>query len=105
MAADPPAADFASEVAPILAMRCQSCHGPEKQEAGIRFDQLSTDFVNHRDSAQHWLEALNAINAGEMPPADSPELTAEEREVVKGKILKLVHMMNISHITGNGEDL
>ena len=86
MAADRPAVDFASDVAPILAMRCQACHGPEKQEAGIRFDQLSTDFVNHRDSAQHWLEALNAINAGEMPPDDSPELTAEERDIVTGWI-------------------
>lgn len=34
--------DFASQIQPILAKRCYSCHGPETQEGGIRFD--------HRDS-------------------------------------------------------
>ena len=90
LAADQPVADFASDIAPILAMRCQACHGPEKQEASIRFDQLSTDLVNHRDSAQHWLEALNAVNAGEMPPADAPELSAEERKLLTGWITSAI---------------
>ena len=36
---------------------------------------------------------------------DRTVYTAEERKVVKGKILELVRLMNISHVTGNGGDL
>ena len=33
--------DFAKEVEPILAENCYSCHGPRKQESGLRLDQKS----------------------------------------------------------------
>lgn len=31
--------DFAAEVRPLLARRCFSCHGPQRQESGLRLDQ------------------------------------------------------------------
>lgn len=31
--------DFASQIQPILAKRCYACHGPDHQQAGLRFDQ------------------------------------------------------------------
>lgn len=33
------AADFVSDVRPILTKHCISCHGPQKQEGGLRLDQ------------------------------------------------------------------
>ena len=43
-AADEPAAGspafFSERVAPLLAARCQSCHGPDAQEGGLRLDAL-----------------------------------------------------------------
>ena len=30
--------DFARDVGPILAARCQACHGPAKQQSGLRLD-------------------------------------------------------------------
>ena len=40
----PPAAtrpvDFAKDIEPLLANNCFSCHGPRKQEAGLRLDSL-----------------------------------------------------------------
>jgi mono/diheme cytochrome c family protein len=36
IAADP--VDFSRDIQPLLAKRCFACHGPEKQEAGLRFD-------------------------------------------------------------------
>src|SRR5688572_32225456 len=30
--------DFTSDVQPILAESCYGCHGPKRQEAGLRFD-------------------------------------------------------------------
>ena len=39
-APSPPAdaPDFAREIQPLLAKRCHGCHGPDKQEAGLRLD-------------------------------------------------------------------
>lgn len=51
--------DFAITVQPLLAKRCFSCHGPDKQEGGFRLDQ--------RDST------LTAADSGSAPivPGDS----------------------------------
>ncbi len=39
VAADRPAVDFAGQVRPILQARCLKCHGPDKQEGGLRLDR------------------------------------------------------------------
>jgi len=43
--AAPPAADtagfFVAKVAPLLTTHCVACHGPEKQEGGLRLDSLA----------------------------------------------------------------
>ena len=80
--AEDPVENYATDVLPILMKRCGHCHGPETQEARLRFDELSTNLANDRNAAQRWQEARNAINAGEMPPEDEPQLTAAERELV-----------------------
>jgi mono/diheme cytochrome c family protein len=37
--------DFARDVAPILASRCVQCHGPKKQEHGLRLDLRAAAFI------------------------------------------------------------
>jgi cytochrome c551/c552 len=74
------------DVAAILGNRCGKCHGPEKQTAGLRFDQLSADFVGNRAAAERWHDALHAVQRGEMPPFGEPELTDAERERLTGWI-------------------
>jgi hypothetical protein len=32
--------DFAKQIAPILEMHCVKCHGPQKQQGGLRFDDV-----------------------------------------------------------------
>ena len=39
-AADDQAAAFRKQVLPLLRTRCITCHGPEKQEGGLRLDSL-----------------------------------------------------------------
>ena len=34
--------DFAAQIQPILARKCYSCHGPDLQEGGLRFDDRET---------------------------------------------------------------
>ena len=45
---------------------CVSCHGPEKQKGEFRIDTLSPK-VGFENTPQ-WLEIMERINSGEMPP-------------------------------------
>ncbi len=74
--------DFESEVRPILDRVCIDCHGPEKQKAEIRIDELNPDFFTggHADT---WHDVLDQINLGEMPPKKAEKkLSAPEREIL-----------------------
>jgi len=77
---------FKSTVLPILENKCFVCHGPDVQEADIRLDNLSTDFLTDRAAATAWHEAMHVLNKGEMPPKDAEPLTAKERSVLVGWI-------------------
>ena len=56
---------------------CLRCHGSEKQKGNFRLDDLSTDFSDPQ-VAETWNEVVSRINAGEMPPEEEPQPTAEE---------------------------
>ena len=72
------AQQFENEIRPILEKHCFQCHGSEKQESKIRFDNLSADLINDRPAAQTWHDALNSLDLGEMPPDDQPDLSTED---------------------------
>lgn len=74
--------DFETDVRPIIEKHCAKCHGPEKQKSKVRLDTLSTDLISDRPAAETWHDALNAINLGEMPPEDEPELSSDDRKIL-----------------------
>lgn len=76
--------DYQRQIVPILKQHCFGCHGPEKQEAEIRLDNLSTDVVNDRAAAEHWHEVLNVLNAAEMPPEEAKSLAPEDSALLVG---------------------
>ncbi|MEQ8785438.1 MAG: DUF1592 domain-containing protein [Pirellulaceae bacterium] len=80
----------AKPVAPILQKYCLRCHGPDVQEARIRLDNLSTNLVRDRAAAETWHEVLNALNAGEMPPEDEPQLSRDEFATLTGWVREKV---------------
>ncbi len=65
----------------FLQKHCIACHGPEKTKGDLRLDQLSRDFKSGIDG-QVWAEVVEKINAGEMPPEDEAQPTADEIEKV-----------------------
>lgn len=81
--------DFIEEVRPLLKTYCFSCHGPDLQVANIRLDDLSANLVEDRRDAEIWRNTLHKLRRGEMPPKDSPQPGAEERNHVVG-VLKAV---------------
>ncbi len=43
-AAPPGTVDFARDIRPILVEHCYECHGPDEQQAGVRFDEIESLF-------------------------------------------------------------
>ena len=56
---------------------CLRCHDSEKQKGKFRLDNLSTDFTNPL-VAEKWSEVRFRINAGEMPPEEEKQPTADQ---------------------------
>ena len=56
---------------------CIRCHNAKKDKGKFRLDNLSRDFGDEL-VAQDWSEILTRINAGEMPPEEEKQPTAQE---------------------------
>ncbi|MGB7344477.1 MAG: DUF1592 domain-containing protein [Pirellulaceae bacterium] len=72
--AAPPVIDeaaFGETVKPFLTEHCNSCHDGELAEGDLRLDNLAANFSD-REPSGHWVEVLDRINLGEMPPEDEP---------------------------------
>ena len=67
---------FESLVRPFFAKHCNDCHG-DGGESDLRLDTLKPNFVD-REPSGHWVEVLDRINLGEMPPEDQPRPDARE---------------------------
>jgi len=77
-------ADFDQEIWPLLDEYCVSCHGEEKQKAGLRIDLLDPDMASGPDAGT-WKQALDLMRLGDMPRGKwRPE--AEEREQLESWI-------------------
>ncbi len=71
----------AEKVAPLLSKYCTSCHGAEKQKGGIELHQLKTSVDAYK--SHRFLESIaHQIEAGEMPPEDKPQPSAEEKALL-----------------------
>lgn len=75
LAGDLPRAVLPERHRELLVKHCQKCHGPEKQEGKLRLDTLPYAIEN-LETAERWQKVLNALNAGEMPPADEVPLAS-----------------------------
>ena len=69
-----------AKLEPFFREYCIRCHGPEKQNGDVRFDQASWEIENS-DVAQRWQDVLDVLNGGDMPPED--EKQPESAELAK----------------------
>ena len=74
---------FQEGAAPFLEQYCNRCHGEKKQKGDFRLDTLSRDFRAGTDT-ELWVEVMDRIHSGEMPPDDEPVPTSEEIAKVTG---------------------
>ena len=61
---------------------CFKCHGPEKQEAHRRFDQL-LPAITKLEELESWQEILDQLNLGDMPPE-------KEKQPAKTEVLAVI---------------
>jgi len=69
--------EFAEQIRPFFSKHCLRCHNKDKAEGELRIDKLTGGFEN-RPEADDWVEILDRINLGEMPPQDELQPTAAE---------------------------
>src|SRR5262245_66685249 len=77
-AADPAELEFVEKrIRPVLAEHCYECHGPKKQNAGLRLDQEKTIrkggdngpvIVNGKPDDSLLIHAVRRDGASKMPP-------------------------------------
>jgi len=72
-----PEQHFAEQIRPFLKTYCYDCHGAEVQESDLRLDTLEADF-GKSTSASTWIEVMDKMNLGEMPPEGSPSPSTTE---------------------------
>ncbi len=79
---------FDQKVLPILVNKCSNsgCHNPIDKKEGYDFTNyegvLQAVKPNHANSSKLW----NNIRFGKMPPDNSPQLTQEEKNILKSWI-------------------
>jgi hypothetical protein len=94
LAAPLPAAavDFTREVRPILSQHCFKCHGPDKQESGLRFDQRESAvkpaesdaiaIVPGKPDASELLRRVTSHDADEvMPPREGANVPLTKQQI------------------------
>lgn len=69
-----PAKDPAS---PFFNQHCQKCHSGDKPKGDFRVDSLSQDFSDNKN-VQRWLDVLEQLKSGEMPPKEKPRPPAQD---------------------------
>lgn len=77
----PAAADepFQKTISPFLKQHCLACHGPLKQESGIRFDHLD-GFRNGERNL--WTLVHEKVAGGTMPPKARPQPSDTDKKAI-----------------------
>lgn len=90
-AADDP--KYQTDIAPLLKSRCAKCHGPDEKSGNVNF-ALLTDDQSAARQRKLWRKAVAQLEAGAMPPAESPQLTDNEKQILLLWMKRTIHEVN-----------
>jgi len=71
--------DFQASIRPILSQYCFACHSSEKHKGDFDMERFSSLSEIKRDP-NSWQTAAEKLASNEMPPAEKPQPTPEEKE-------------------------
>lgn len=91
---------YKTSVTKLIQSYCIDCHGPDLQEGDLRLDRLQPDFGDSASAAK-WIEVMDNLNLGEMPPDGERQPPVELAGAVTDWIAsELRHAATLSRGTG-----
>ena len=91
---------FKEHVQPLLQKHCVRCHDAENMESGIRVDQLTAALEDRQ--LPLWKGILKQVVDGDMPPADEPQPSAEQRKSLTEWITRAMTAARSRPVPKNG---
>jgi hypothetical protein len=79
--------DYDGSVRPLIARYCLECHSTDEQEGDLDLEAL-TGLVEIRKKPATWRKVAEELEAGEMPPKDADQPTADEFAAIRGWIAR-----------------
>ncbi len=92
---------YPTQVLPVLAKHCVSCHGPTKPKAGLNLAKYTTEESAVKD-LKVWSKVLENVEGGSMPPEESPKLTDAESVGFVQALQSLVSKANCKTVQDPG---
>lgn len=72
---------YEGTIRPLVARYCIDCHATASPEGELDLQRLTT-FASVRRNPAAWRHVVSMLQQGEMPPADAPQPSKDEREVL-----------------------
>ena len=72
-------ADFTTTVRPLIEKYCLGCHSTKLKQGSLDLERFTT-LDDIRKDLKPWQSLIEQIEAGEMPPKEKPQPTAEEKK-------------------------
>ena len=94
--------NFHTLVAPFMQSYCVQCHGVQRQESGLRLDDIAAE-PDSRESIEVWTEVLHRMNVHEMPPKSAPQPNPETYSEVIDFLDKTVRLAERKLAAGEGK--
>ena len=91
----PAGAEVPGDVAALVAKHCADCHSGENPEAGLDLARLEFDLTDPR-AFSTWVRVHDRLEAGEMPPEDAEQPSAEERRAAVGALHNPLHAASLA---------
>lgn len=91
---------FQEHIQPLLQKYCWRCHNAEEMESGIRVDQLTAAPEDRQ--IYLWNDIRKQIAEGNMPPAEEPQPTADQRQLLTDWITRTVTAARSRNTQKNG---
>jgi hypothetical protein len=74
-----PAAEFTTQVRPLLAQYCLACHSTKARKGDLDLERF-TSLDQVRNDLRPWQNVLEMLESGEMPPQKKPQPRPQERK-------------------------
>ena len=81
---------FAERIVPLLRSHCWTCHATAKREGDLDLERFQA-VSQIRAESSVWLKVVEMLDSREMPPRESPQLSATDLATLRGWLQDFIH--------------